>query len=104
MESVDKTVKEETTMKRPEDYTTEEQRIMAVCEACRLAIAQEEFLRYENEEPELTELQRLIIYQRYQDLVVLKYPSARWEEVSQLFDRLFKDIEEYHADDSLVYA
>lgn len=91
-------------MKRPEDYTTEEQRIMRVCEACRLAIAQEEFLRYENEEPELTDLQRQIIYDRYQDLVVLKYPSDRWEEVSALFDRLFKDIEEYHANDSMAYA
>lgn len=91
-------------MKRPEDYTTEEQRIMRVCEACRLAIAQEEFLRYENEEPALTELQKTIIYQRYQDIVVLKYPSERWEEVSALFDRLFEDIEEYHTDDSMAYA
>ena len=91
-------------MKRYEDYTTEEQRIMRVCEACRLAIAQEEFLRYENEEPELTDLQKQIIYDRYHDLVVLKYPSARWEEVSQLFDRLFKEIEEYHAEDAVVYS
>ena len=91
-------------MKRPEEYTAEEQRIMRVCEACRLAIAQEEFLRYENEEPPLTELQRTIIYDRYHDLVVLKYPSERWEEVSVLFDRLFKDVEEYHADDNMIYA
>lgn len=91
-------------MKHPEEYTTEEQRIMAVCEACRLAIAQEEFLRYESGGPELTELQKTIIYQKYQDLVVLEYPSARWEEVSQLFDKLFEDIEEYHKDDSMVYA
>lgn len=91
-------------MKRPEDYTTEEQRIMRVCEACRLAIAQEEFLRYENEEPQLTNLQRQIIYDRYHDLVVLKYPSSKWEEVSALFDRLFKEVEEYHANDGLIYA
>ena len=91
-------------MKRPEDYTQEEIRIKAVCEACRLAIAQEEFLRYENDELPLTELQRLIIYQRYQDLVVLKYPSARWNEVSELFDRLFEDIEEYHKDDAMAYT
>lgn len=91
-------------MKRPEDYTTEERRIMAVCEACRLAIAQEEFLRFENDEPALTKLQREIIYQRYQDTVVLHYPSERWEEVGQLFDRLFADIEEYHKDDAVAYA
>lgn len=91
-------------MTRYEDYTQEELRIRGVCEACRLAIAQEEFLRYENEEPELTELQRTIIYQRYQDLVVLKYPSDRWEEVSALFDRLFNELEEYHAQDSLLYV
>lgn len=91
-------------MKRHEDYTQEELRIMGVCEACRSAILQEEFLRFENEEPELTELQRLIIYQRYQDIVVLKYPSERWEEVSSLFDRLFEAVEEYHKDDSMVYA
>lgn len=89
-------------MKRPEDYTQEELRIKAVCEACRLAIAQEEFLRYENDELPLTELQRVIIYQRYQDLIVLKYPSARWDEVSALFDRLFQEVEEYHRDDAMA--
>ena len=91
-------------MKHHKYYTAEEQKIMRVCEACRLAIAQEEFLRYENEEPPLTELQRTIIYDRYHDLVVLKYPSNRWEEVSALFDRLFKEIEEYHANDSMAYV
>ena len=91
-------------MKRQEDYTTEEIRIRGVCEACRSAILQEEFLRFENDEPELTDLQRLIIYQRYQDLIVLKYPSERWDEVSALFDRLFEEVEEYHKDDSIAYS
>ena len=91
-------------MIRPEDLTQEDQRIMRVCEACRLAIAQEEFLRFENEELPMTDLQRKIIYDRYQDLVVLKYPSERWEEVSNLFDRLFDAIEDYHADDALAYT
>lgn len=91
-------------MIRPEELTQEEQRIMRVCEACRLAIAQEEFLRFENEEPQLTGLQRKIIYDKYSDLVVLNYPSTRWEEVSNLFDRLFDAIEEYHAEDALAYT
>lgn len=86
------------------EYTQEELRIVGVCEACRSAIMQEEFLRYENDEPELTDLQRLIIYQRYQDLVVLKYPSDRWEEISGLFDRLFMLLEDSHKEDSMLYA
>lgn len=91
-------------MKRQEDYTQEEQRIMQVCEACRLALIDEDFRRYMNAEPALTNLQRVVIYQRYQDIVVLEYPSERWEEVSATFDKLFQDIEEYHADDAVAYS
>ena len=91
-------------MKRLEDYTQEERRVMAVCEACYLAIAQEEFLRYESGDRPLTELQMTIIYQRYQDMVVLKYPSSRWEGVADMFDALYADVVESHKEDSLVYA
>lgn len=91
-------------MKRPEDYTEEERGIMAVCEACYLAIAQEEFLRHESGDSPLTELQMIIIYQRYQDMIVLKYPSERWNEIADMFDALFADVVEGHKEDSLIYA
>lgn len=81
-----------------------EKRVKAVCEACYCAIRAEEIRRYEDGQPPLTDLQQSIIYQRYQDMVVLKYPSEHWDKVSDIFDAVYSDVVKCHAEDSLVYA
>lgn len=81
-----------------------EKQIRGMCEACLCAIVGEELRRLEEGQKPLTKLQMTIIYQRYQDKVVLSYPSDKWEEVSALFDRVFDEVENFHKDDALAYS
>ena len=91
-------------MKRPKDYTEEERYVMRICEACRLTIMTEEINRFEDDQTELTPLQKEIIYQRYRDKAAELLKHIEWETVYELFDRLYKDNEEYHQYDSMAYA
>lgn len=84
-------------------YTQEEYRILAVCEKGRLAILAEEVRRWEAGMEELSGFQRVIIYQRYRDKVVDKYPSAKWEEISDLYDKLYEENANAHTEDALAY-
>ena len=82
----------------------DERKVKAVCEACYCAIGSEEVRRYEDGQPPLTDLQQAIIYQRYQDMVVLKYPSECWDEVSDMFDAIYAEVVKEHEMDALAYC
>lgn len=84
-------------------YTQEEYRILAVCEKGRLAILEEENRRWEEGMTELSGLQRVIIYQKYRDKVVDRYPSEQWELISDLYDKLYEENANAHTEDALAY-
>ena len=86
------------------EYTQDELLIKKICEACWYAILAEEVRHYEEELPRLTDLQKEIIYQRYRDKATDLFPRIHWETMYDIYDRLYKQVEEERQFDTTMYA
>ncbi len=86
------------------ELTQDELLIKRICEAGRMALLAEEVRRYEADLEPLTDLQKEIIYQRYRDKAADLFPHIYWNDMYDLYDRLYKEVEEEHMYDSILYA
>lgn len=86
------------------ELTQDELLIKRICEAGRMALLAEEVRRYEADLEPLTDLQKEIIYQRYRDKATDLFPHIHWNDMYNLYDRLYKEVEEEHMYDSILYA
>ena len=86
------------------EYTLDELLIRRICEACWYAILSEEVRHYEEELPPLTEFQKELIYQRYRDKATDLFPHIEWERMYDIYDGMYKEVEEEHQFDATMYA
>lgn len=85
-------------------HSVNKNQIIHICEAGRLAILAEETRRWENDMTPLSDFYRTVIYQKYKDIAVDLFPSSMWEEIGELYDQLYKENEENHRFDSVMYS
>lgn len=85
------------------NHTQDEQKILHICEAGRLAILSEEVRRFEEGMTPMSNLYREIIYQRYRDYATDLFRNKNWEDMYALYDRLYRENEQAHANDYMAH-